>query len=56
MTDQIHYGIVVERLGLWKQQGSNGVVLFEGEGGISEKLMFEADDLEVCSLATLTST
>lgn len=47
VTDEVHYGIVVERLGLWKQPGSSGVVLFEGEGGVSEKLTFGADDLEV---------
>ncbi|GMH35324.1 hypothetical protein BSKO_03192 [Bryopsis sp. KO-2023] len=46
VSEDVHYGIVVERLGLWKQFTNNGVVLFEGEGGVSEKLTFSANDLE----------
>ncbi|CAD7695113.1 unnamed protein product [Ostreobium quekettii] len=47
LSDEVYYGLVVERLGLWKQYGpgSNGVVLFE-KNGLSEKLTFGANDLE----------
>ena len=48
LSDEVYYGVVVERLGFWKQYGpgSNGVVLFE-RNGLSEKLTFGANDLEV---------
>lgn len=47
LSDEVYYGVVVERLGFWKQYGpgSNGVVLFE-RNGLSEKLTFGANDLE----------
>ena len=56
LSDEVYYGVVVERLGLWKQYGagSNGVVLFE-RNGCSEKLTFGANDLEVSLLASCPS-
>ncbi|CAD7695418.1 unnamed protein product [Ostreobium quekettii] len=47
LSAEVYYGLVVERLGLWKQYGpgSHGVVLFE-RNGCSEKLTFGGNDLE----------
>jgi len=48
VTDEVFYGIVVERLGLWKQYGpgSTGTILYESEDGTSEKLSYGPSDLE----------
>lgn len=49
ISEEVFYGIVVERLGLWKSYGpsNNGIIIFEGDDGNSEKLIFGPNDLEV---------
>jgi len=58
VTDEVFYGIVVERLGLWKQfgPGSTGTILYEGEERNSEKLSYGPVDLEVCLNVPYAST